>query len=76
MYNFTQELDDLLDKALNLEDFIKTIRDAVCYNANEVQDGTHVLSALNYLLTEFEIMTNNIENINLKTLNLKLKNNQ
>ena len=42
---------------------MQTIRDAIQHNADEVQDGTHVLSAMNYLLAEFKKMTENIENL-------------
>lgn len=72
MDKLTQELDDLLDNALNLKDFMQTIRDAVCYNADESQDGTHVLSALDVLLAEFKNMTDKIEDIGFEALKLKL----
>ena len=73
MDNLTHELDDLLENSFNLKDFIQTIRDAVQYNADEVQGGTHVLSALNCLLNEFENMTNKIETIGLDVLKIKNK---
>lgn len=72
MDKLTQELDDLLENALNLKDFIQTIRDAVCYNADESKDGTHVLFALDYFLAEFKNMTNKIEDIGFEALKLKL----
>lgn len=63
MNELLKKLDNLYENALNLKDFMQTIRDAIQHNADEVQDGTHVLSAMNILVQEFEKMTENIENL-------------
>lgn len=73
MNELLKKLDNLYENALNLKDFMQTIRDAIQHNADEVQDGTHVLSAINYLLAEFEKMTENIENLSQIVLFKKIR---
>lgn len=72
MKELSEKLDNIFIKTLELKDFMQTICDALQYNADEVQDGTHVLSAIHCLLKEFEILTDDIENVNQKVMHLNI----
>ena len=69
MKQLVDKLDDLFIEALQIKDFAQTICDALQHNADEVQDGTHVLSAVNILVREFEKMVESIENLSRTVLN-------
>lgn len=57
-----------------MKDFLQTILDALQYNADEAKEGTHVLAALDKLLSEFTSFTDKLDEIGRNAWIIKTKN--